>query len=174
MKIRPAKIEDARDLAQIQVNSYLDTYSNLLPEEYLNAFSYEEQEEDWKQFFRTKSSQLLFIAENKDTILGYCLADPTSSFSEEYPSELVSLHIRKPYQRRGIGRSLFVHVVKQMNSSDIKGMFCWVLSENSARHFYERLGGRLVGQKPWINNAIFDVDITEVAYGWSSFSELLD
>jgi hypothetical protein len=42
-------------------------------------------------------------------------------------------------------------------------MLVWVLAENYARGFYERLGGALVGEQ---EITLGGVALREVAYGW--------
>jgi len=46
-----------------------------------------------------------------------------------------------------------------------KGLSLWVLAENNeARGFYERLRGRVTGER---SDRVAGVVLTEVAYGWT-------
>jgi hypothetical protein len=50
-------------------------------------------------------------------------------------------------------------------------MLVWVLADNPARGFYERLGGRYLRQKPI---EIGGIDLFEAAYGWDDIRVLID
>ena len=84
-----------------------------------------------------------------------------------YDSELVSLHVRRMHQGRGVGQALFRAAAQELQRSGCRSLMLWVLEQNqSARGFYERLGGILLEPpKPAMGMA------TEVAYGWASLEQ---
>jgi len=52
----------------------------------------------------------------------------------------------------------------------IKLLMLWVLGENPSRSFYERLGGRLIGEQE--KRLGEDVSAVEVAFGWPAIESL--
>jgi hypothetical protein len=51
VNIRKAKAKDCACLARVQVDSYRTAYLGIFPQSYLDLFSYEEQEQDWRDLF---------------------------------------------------------------------------------------------------------------------------
>ncbi len=52
---------------------------------------------------------------------------------------------------------------------EISSMLVWVLAENPARRFYEKLGGKLVTTGSY---SIQSVELAQVAYGWLDIAQL--
>lgn len=175
MKIRPAKLADSAELARIQVDSYRKNYAGILPEEFLEQFSLTEQEQDWRDWFKTESGESLFVAlDEQAKLAGYALMKPNRLDLPPYEGELVSLHVRSDRQGLGYGHHLMIAASRALRESGCKSLFLWVLADNPARSFYEGLGGKLVGEKPWGGNLEFRIAILEVAYGWADIRKLSD
>ena len=99
-------------------------------------------------------------------IAGYAVGRLKSDI-EPYDCELVSLHVHFSRQRRGIGRQLVAAMARALERRGCRSLMLWVLEENRARWFYERLGGQLLDQtKPSGAGPL------EVAYGWSDIGRL--
>lgn len=66
MPIRPAIPADSAALARIQVDSYRAAYAGILPADYLAAFSYEDQTQDWRDLLSAdvpdEERDLLYVA----------------------------------------------------------------------------------------------------------------
>ena len=61
--VRPARREDAAALARIQVDSYRSAYAGIFPQDYLDQFSYDDQEVDWIQLLTSGTSDVVLVAE---------------------------------------------------------------------------------------------------------------
>jgi ribosomal protein S18 acetylase RimI-like enzyme len=173
--IRPAHPDDSPQLAHIQVDSFRTAYAHVFPADYLSQFSYEEQEQDWRDLLAAPTSDFLLVAENESgEILGYALGRPgLSPDTLGYEGELVSLHVRQSLHRQGVGRALVKAVAGRFKELGASSMMLWVLADNPACHFYEKLGGRLLPeQKAWGGNAEYGLRVVEVAYGWSDWGVL--
>lgn len=165
--VRPAVLHDCPVIARLQVDSYLNTYADILPVDYLAHFSYGEQEQDWFELLNSMENQILTVAvDSKVGVIGYCLGNPDSQALPPYQGELVALHINRNFRGKGVGRELFTTVYRALTAADCNSMFTWVLGDNPARGFYEKLGGMLVAERGWQNNQYFGTEIREVAYGW--------
>lgn len=74
MGIRKAKEQDSAGIARVQVDSYRTAYADILPQSYLEHFTYEEQEQDWRDLLSAELDGVLYVATtNKDEIAGYAL-----------------------------------------------------------------------------------------------------
>ena len=173
MNIRHATLEDSAGIARVQVDSYRTAYAGIFPQSYLEQFTYEEQTQDWCDLLSVESADVLYVAET-DTgeIVGYALGRPEPDEFPPYESELVAVHVRRAYQRQGIGRRLIAAVAAHLQREGCGSLMLWTLAQNPSRALYERLGGQLIGEKAWGGNEDFGVDVWEVAYGWSSIAPL--
>ncbi len=167
MNIRKADLKDCAGIARVQVDSYRTAYAPIFPQEYLDHFTYEEQEGDWRRLLAAdEPGTVLYVAVTEaDEVIGYALGAPSQEMPP-YESELIALHVRKAHQGQNIGRGLVAAVSRTLADQGCRSLFLWVLADNPARAFYETLGGTLIGTKPWENNADFGRDIHEMAYGW--------
>lgn len=165
--LSPAEHRDCTGLARVQVDSYLNTYAGILPQAYLDHISYEDQEQDWFELLNLMGEHILTVAlDSQDGVIGYSLGKPNPQELPPYQGELVALHVRRDFQHRGVGRRLFTSLYDALRVADCSSLFAWVLRNNPACGFYERLGGVCIAQKGWQNNHYFGTDIQEVAYGW--------
>jgi len=169
VRIRKATIEDSAGIAGVQVDSYRTAYAGIFPQAYLDQFTYQEQEQDWRDWISSRPEDLLYVAElETGQIVAYVLARPGLCDVPPYDSELVALHVRSIYQRQGVGRRLLAAVAERLAQLGSRSMMLWVLEENRARGFYERLGGRLLDAKQMSGGQ------PEVAYGWLAIEALCE
>lgn len=174
MIIRPAKLEDSPGIARVQVTSYQSAYAGIFPPAYLNHFTCEEQTQDWHELLSAEMADKIFVAANPaGEIVAYALGRPHVSDLPPYDSELLALHVLPEYQRQGIGKRLFSAVAEALSESGCQSLFLWVLAQNPACQFYEKLGGKWITEKPWQNNTYFKTEIVESAYGWRNIRQLI-
>ncbi len=175
IKIRPATPEDSPGIARVQVDSYRRAYAPLLPANYLEHFTYTEQEQDWQDWFTSVNGEILYVATaNGDELVGYALVKRNPDETLQYEAELVALHVRQGYQLNGLGRRLISAVSQGLLDQGYHSMFLWTLARNPVRTWYEKFGGQLISEKAWENNAYFGVNVYEVAYGWSDLQGLIE
>jgi GNAT superfamily N-acetyltransferase len=172
VKIRNAKTEDSAGLARVQVDSYRTAYAPIFPQSYLDHFTYEEQEQDWREWLIDKPDDVLLVAEMDGEIVGYALGRPGSSEISPYHSELLAAHVRQARQRQGIGSQLIAAVASRLQDQGCRSLILWALAQNPSRALYEKLGGQVVGEKEWGGNEEFGTDVQEVAYGWTDIALL--
>lgn len=174
-RIRPATLADSEALAHIQVDSYRTAYANFFPPDYLAQFSYAEQTQDWRDLLTKaatdpKADVLLVAAAPPGEVVAYGLGRLGANLPD-YASEIVALHVRQTHQRHGVGRQLVAALAQQLRERQAASLLLWVLEQNPARAFYEKLGGQLIGQQTidtgegWF--------IHEVAYGWPDIADII-
>ena len=172
VRVRDATVDDSEALAAIQVDNYRIAYAGLLPQEYLDRFSYEEQADDWRTLLAAPQGDLLCVAEiEAGQIVGYGLGRPGPTEIVPYDSELVALHVRRAHQQLGVGRLLIATLARRLRQADCASLMLWTLAGNPARTIYKRLGGQLIGQKATLLGE-GDVQASEVAYGWLEIDDL--
>lgn len=169
--IRKAEIQDAPSLGHIQVTSWRSAFRNIASDEYLDHMvSEENQAADWKEIL-ADHEQVVFVAEERDQLVGYAWSHKEDDETIEWDSELISMHILPEYKRQGIGRKLFAASSTQLLiESGCTSIYLWVLEANQpSRKFYEALGGDLTGKH---QIELGDRELFEVAYGWKDIRQL--
>ncbi|MDE2490456.1 MAG: GNAT family N-acetyltransferase [Elusimicrobia bacterium] len=167
MKIRPARLEDCETIARVHVDSWRTAYRGLVPDEVLDGLSVADRARARReQFVRNGASQSSLVAEDPASgIVGFSIAGPARSGPERYDGELYAIYLLASVRRRGLGRRLFAESVAALRAFGHRAMLVWVFEGNPpARAFYERMGGRLLPDKKFleIGTALLPV----VAYGW--------
>lgn len=169
-QIRNATVKDCLGIAETQVDSYRTTYAGLFPTAYLEHITYAEQEQDWIRLLSSDTKDILSIAISEENqVIGYVLARAQPDIYPGFDSEIIALHVRQPFQRKGIGKALLDNAIKSLITFECGSVMLWTLRGNRIRQWYEKLGGQLIGERS------YDVDdwvINEVAYGWKEIGTL--
>jgi GNAT superfamily N-acetyltransferase len=159
--IRPARPEDAAAIARVQVDSYRSAHAGILPQDYLEQLSCDDQESNWLELLTSGTPDVILVAATGDSRLaGYARGTAQPSYGAPYDSELMSLHVRRALHRKGTGRRLLSATAARLAARGCSAMMLWVLEANPARGFYEHLGAtRLEGHRLFVG-------APEVPYGW--------
>jgi ribosomal protein S18 acetylase RimI-like enzyme len=67
-----------------------------------------------------------------------------------------------------VGRQLLRVIALELKRKGCASLMLWVLEENAARKFYERIGGRLLSARK------ISQGMREVAYGWAAIVSLYE
>lgn len=170
MSIRLAKIDDSAGIAKVQIDSYRIGYHGLIPDTFYAHMTVEEQTQDWIDLLSQANSDPLYVAvDDENHVLGYALG--RSLTDEKFECELSALHVLKDHQRQGLGTALMSTVAKYYANAGYTSLMLWTMEKNTARAMYEKLGGKLVGEKTYSLDE--GVEITEVAYGWLDMKTLI-
>lgn len=158
--IRRAADGDAAAIARVHVQSWREAYRGIIPDDYLARLSAAQHERQWRRSFA--GGGWAFVAELEGELVGFA-SGGLSRGRREVTGELFVLYVLEKAQRRGVGRALFDACHYELARRGHQGMIVWVLAENPARAFYERLGGQSVGES---RITIGGQQLREVAYLW--------
>jgi len=171
VRIREAFPKDCPGIARVRVDSYRTAYVGLFPEPYLEHFTYEEQAQDWQTWLATNKDDALLVAvSTEDEVIGYLLARAEPDIHPGYDAEILAMHVKLSYQGGRIGKALLSAAVEKLDGRGCESVMLWTLEGNPVRQWYERLEGKVLGEKSF---QIDDWDIVEIAYGWETISTLL-
>ncbi len=163
--IRPAKVDDAPGIARVQIDTWRTTYKGIVPDEHLANLNYEHCQAKWIEHLSNPQDKThVFVAEiQSGEIVGFASCRPLREPVESFDGELYILYILKSFQVMGLGRALLKKIAHDLANRNCHSMVLWVLKENPACRFYERLGGRFIAEK-WIE--IGRKQLLDVAYVW--------
>jgi GNAT superfamily N-acetyltransferase len=151
-RIRRARLEDAAAVAYVHVAGWRETYPGIVPARTLASMDVFSRTRYWAQVLDNKRNRTdIFLAEmpidGEDRVIGFGVNGPEQVGLTDYSGEFHALYVLKVGQGQGLGTR----------------------DNWKARRFYEKMGGKLVSDRP-LN---FDgTQVMEVAYGWGDITPL--
>lgn len=172
--IRAAVPSDAPGIASAHVASWRTTYPGVVPDAYLVGLSAETSALRWCRILsrRGRGHGTLVAVDPtaggkgsgiEDGIVGFATWGSQRTTLDGYPGEFYALYLVDSAQGQGIGRRLMAAMASELLYAGVGSAVVWVLRDNPARWFYERLGGRRIAEQPI---TFAGAPLTEVAYGW--------
>lgn len=144
MEIRIATDEDCRSLATLKRRVWETTYRGIYPDEKLDKYDIDLNENKFKDMIKQKS-QKLFVVLNGPEIIGYMSCGKIMRAFGEHTHDIGLLYLAKEYQGKGIGLDLFQFAKKELKN---QGVTEFIVSCNkynlSAQQFYKKMGGKII------------------------------
>ena len=132
--IREATVNDAEGKGYVHYQSWIETYTNLMPQEYLDSLSLERSIETARKY-----PQNTLVAEDNNRIIGFACYLPCRDEDIKKAGEVMAIYILKEYKGMNIGKKLMDECYKKMKEFNI--FVIWVLASNKhAIDFYKHLG----------------------------------
>ncbi|MEZ5935965.1 MAG: GNAT family N-acetyltransferase [Alphaproteobacteria bacterium] len=175
--IRPARIEEAGAIAELHVRAWHEAYTGLVPQSLLDGLSVERRAERWRRTLAEtvpEDETVLVAVDAGGGLAGFASCGAQRSPELEaggFDGEILTLYLSAEAKRQGIGRRLMAAMAAALQKQGRRGVGLWVLEGNQpARHFYESLGGEIVGKRE--DRRGEDLVLQEVAYGWRDLETL--
>jgi GNAT superfamily N-acetyltransferase len=168
--LRPATLADALPIARIHVAGWQSAYRGIVADEHLDSLSIDQKQAFWRQQLHHDPC-LLYVAEDPARgIIGFAYAGAHHGHFGEYRGEIHAIYVLDQFQRHGIGKRLFHQAAAALLQSHFQSMMIWTLKQNPYRKFYERMGGKLLGEE---TTAIAGREMLQVAYGWPDLAAIV-
>lgn len=169
--IREATFEDAEAISTIHVNTWKNTYKDLVDEKDLTNMTYENRIILWETVLKMdKEKQCTLVIQDEDKIVGFISGGPERTKRFNYDSEIYNIYILDEYQKEGLGSQLLEAFAKEMKDYGHYSLLVWILKHNPSSRFYERYGATSVGEEAI---QIGEGSYEETAYGWNNIDDLL-
>lgn len=145
MDVRPARLEDASQIAVIHVKSWQAAYRGLLPQEFLDRLDPAQRVSGWKRVLESAEpllSETLVIGAG-DSLAGFVGFGPTRDTDDdpERVGEIRAIYLLPDAWGKGLGRALMAAAVGRLAAAGFAHATLWVLDSNArARRFYEAGG----------------------------------
>ncbi len=173
-----------RGIARVYVDAWRATYAGLLPPKTLVGMDYDRQAVEWAYQIRHKSlhAPILVAYDDKSGVVG--VTSFGRSRIEDRPArppftqvgitlgsgEVFTLYVHPDHQNRGIGAMLIGGAFSGLRERGLNQAYVWVLHDNPARYFYERMGGRFIATR---RERLWGSDVAQAAYGWPDLAKTL-
>src|SRR5262249_54097144 len=140
--VRRAKPDDAADVARVYIESWHDTYPGVIPTALLCSMTPKGQTARWRSAIQARSRETIFVAENPEYgIVGMSSFGPSRDPDLGFDAEVYTLYVDPGFFGRGVGRRLLAAAFHQLNENGYDSCIIWAHAKNTARFFYERMGG---------------------------------
>lgn len=153
----PATENDATAIIELRRQIWSTTYRGIYPDDMIDKFDYTWHKDKELQRINHPNYAVYLISKG-DCNIGYLTTRKTDVIT------LQSLYILEEYQHQGIGKHAFEFVRQYCKDNGARSFICHCVPENwSARRFYEKMGGRIIGEdldneESWMNSVIYQFD----------------
>jgi GNAT superfamily N-acetyltransferase len=164
--IRAAVSDDAAAMARVRVDTWRAAYRGIVPDATLERLSYAETERFLRRvLWEDNHGAFAYVAETgAGEVVGLAVGGAgLGALAAHYRGELYILYILPEWQRHGFGRGLVAACARELVQRGLTPMMLWVLAQNPARDFYEKLGGVPLQER---EEEMDGELLLEVAYGW--------
>lgn len=100
--LRLAQSSDADGIAQVHVQSWYETYADIVKPSVLEALSIDGRIQLWRQVLLLPQHRV-WVCEERDEIVGFLDLD---LFSNQDYAEIKALYLLQKYQAQGLGKQL--------------------------------------------------------------------
>ncbi len=163
VSIRTGNASDAEGIARVHVETWRDTYRDILPPRVLSAQTYARRLALWRQTLSRDLQRLVQVAEKGKQIVGFATSGRNRSANVPFTAEMYTLYVLPDWQGEGIGQELFRGSVGQLAGDGHRNLVTWVLADNPSVGFYEWLGGIPVAER---DERFGMAVLRQRAYGW--------
>ena len=139
---RRALAGDAPLLARTQRDAWAAAYRGIYPDAWIDSFDFETRTARWRETVQDAAQEVWLILDAESCAGYYVFGAPRHGAYKQFSLCLNALYLLPPYQRRGIGRVIFVRLYRQCAAGGIEGFFCGCNLHNlPAQRFYKKMGG---------------------------------
>jgi len=164
MKIRRANQSDFQEIAAIHIESWKDSYADVLPAEFLSEQIHKNFEAHWNEI-KIQNEDIVVVAE-ENSLVGF-----VAVWCRPIPF-IDNLHVRPSHRSKKIGSALMKAVAKELIKNGHSTAYLWVFESNKkAIRFYERLGGV---QKEQSMKTVFGYDVLSRKIEWDNLSTICE
>lgn len=168
--IRPARPDDARRIARLDVEVWRATYAGILATPFLVGLSATRREIGWATVIEREPRDVLVAVDSDGIIQGFGSCG-RSRGGGEFAGEVYTLYVAPDWQNQGIGRRLLLGLFERLVALGCSSALIWVLRDNPGRFFYRRLGGGEVRRRFF---AVGGARVEAAGYAWRDLPRFLE
>jgi ribosomal protein S18 acetylase RimI-like enzyme len=163
LHLRPARPDDAADVAGVHVRSWQAGYRGLLSDGYLDALRPEDRMGQYVFGSTDPNEPSTVVASEDGVICGFATTGPCTDSGTRAGGEVLALYVDPEAWGLGVGRHLLAAAREELRRRGYDDAVLWVLVGNDrAERFYRRDGWLPDGAQRRVE--VWDVAVDEVRY----------
>jgi hypothetical protein len=181
ISLRVARPTDAVAIGAVHVAAWRSAYPGILPDDYLARMSVARQAAHYEGAIRGPGGVFVAVASGTDVPLGSPprIVGFTSAGRGRGrliigrglgEGEVETLYVLDDWRDRGVGRRLLRTAAGHLAEAGCRSLYLWVLRDNPARWFYQRLGGTQAAEAPI---KVAGQSVMQTAFVWDPIQRLL-
>ena len=167
--IRAARPGDARRIARLDVETWRATYAGILTTTFLVGLSARRRELGWATLIEREPRDVRVAVDLDGNVVGF--GSCGRNRDREFAGEVFTLYVAPDWQNQGIGRALLFALFERLVAQGCRSAIIWVLRDNPARFFYQRLAGREVRHRNFVMGG---KQIAAAGYAWHDLPRFLE
>lgn len=157
--IRLANAADAVGIAQVHVQSWYETYAQIVNPSILEALSIDGRTQLWQQVLLLPHHRI-WVCTEQENIVGFLDLD---LLVDQDDAEIKALYLLQKYQAQGLGKQLMHIAFEQCRQQHCSKLRLEVFERNKSRYFYEYLGAIQCGEE---DASDYGADLKIFHYYW--------
>src|SRR5687767_8705264 len=115
-EIRPARLSDARAIAEVRVTSWRATYRGQVSDAYLERLSVDTNEKMIHEHFGKVPEQRWWVAEDAGRVVGFATTGPAQDKECAGAGEVYAIYLLPETWGRGVGRDLMMRALTELGT----------------------------------------------------------
>jgi GNAT superfamily N-acetyltransferase len=170
MRIREAKTRDASFIGALHVEGW-EEFRSFVPPEVMAARTIGSRTAEWAGFLAgDRGNTWTTVAELDGQVVGFASTRLLDEPEYAANGEIKNLFVDATSRGQGVGRRLMADAARWLAENGGEPIVLYSFTQNPYRGAYDRLGGRVVGERPTEWDGVV---VPETAYVWASAAELI-
>lgn len=171
-KIRRAEAKDAHAIATVRITGWKQSYKGMMPDELLDKLDIDADAERLREAFADRENKSLrFVVELEGKIVGMGACGKARNTEDDRCGEVYAIYLLNEAKGQGIGRNFMREMVEVLMANGYESLQVRVLESNEpARKFYEKLGGRVAGKGVFTYDGF---EMPDVTYVWADIGAMI-
>lgn len=161
-QIRYASVEDALQIATINIQAWQFAYQEIIDQEVLSKLSIKKSTQSIEKRLREQPHEIIII-ENNTEIEGFIgFGNPRDEdVNAEQVAEIYTVYFNEKYYGNGNAQKLMWHVLALLQQQKIQEVVLWVFEENErALRFYKKIGFNQITKRKFYKGKIPEIRLS--------------
>jgi GNAT superfamily N-acetyltransferase len=168
--IREATTRDAVRIAELHVEGW-EEFRSFVPRVVMDARTVGSRSVQWAEILAgDRAGTWTTVAELDGAVVGFASTRLLEQPEYGANGEIRMLFVDATLRRQGVGRRLLADAARWLAENGGEPILLCSFTQNPYRGAYDRLGGRVVGERPTEWDGVV---VPETAYVWASAAELI-
>lgn len=161
--IRIAEKADLGQIADVHVNAWRGSFSEIVSDDYLESLAVKEREHVLAERMRDTDYRIIVAEDPEHGIVGFIDYGKLDTDNFGLGARIFSFYVLPEFQRCGIGARLWTECFSRLTAAGYRDVSVETLADSPFRRFYETRGGTVAARNV---QRLGSGEYSTVIYGW--------